>query len=100
MSNDFLREKIKELRQNKILTQKQVGDYIGCSQRVYSNYELGKTVIPPDILAKLAKYHNTTVDYLLGISDRKMICIDGLTTKQAEAVKTIVSEFISGNNNK
>jgi len=100
MYNDVLCKRIKELRQNKILSQKQVGKYIGCSQRTYSGYERGETTIPPEVLIKLAQFHDTTVDYLLGINDRKMVCIDGLTSQQAESVKFTISQFISGNNAK
>ena len=91
-------ERIRELRENKILSQQKVADYLQCDQRTYSSYERGKTTIPPEVLIKLAKLHDTTVDYLLRINDRKMICVDGLTAKQTESVKVIVSDLISGNN--
>ena len=93
-------ERIKELRDSKILNQKQVAEYLNCSQQTYSCYERGETTIPTDILVKLAQLHDTTVDYLLGVSDRKMICVDGLTPKQTEAVKQIISDLISGNGKK
>jgi len=91
-------ERIRELRENKILSQEQVAEYLGCSQQTYSGYERGEVTMPPQILIKLAQLHDTTVDYLLGINDRKMICIDGLTAKQTDSVKLIISDLISGNN--
>lgn len=42
---------------------------LNCSQQVYSNYELGQRDIPTDILIKLARIHNVSVDYILGLTD-------------------------------
>ena len=58
-------QRIKELRENKDLTQKQMGDILNCSQRAYCNYELGKRNIPIDVLIKLADFHGVSIDYLL-----------------------------------
>jgi transcriptional regulator with XRE-family HTH domain len=43
---------------------------LNCSQQVYSNYELGQRDIPTDILIKLSRFYNVSVDYILGISDK------------------------------
>ena len=61
--------RIRDLREDKDLTQKQMAEILFCSQQVYSNYELGQRDIPTEILIKLSKFHNVSVDYLLGISD-------------------------------
>jgi len=53
------------LREDKDLTQKQMGEILSCSQRVYSNYERGDIDIPTAILIKLADFHNVSVDFLL-----------------------------------
>lgn len=58
-------ERIRALREDKDLTQTQMGKILSCSQRVYSNYERGELDIPTDILIKLADFHNVSVDYLL-----------------------------------
>ncbi len=63
--------RIRDLREDADLTQKQMADALHCSQQVYSNYELGQRDIPTAILIALAKYHNTTTDYILGLTDRK-----------------------------
>ena len=63
--------RIRDLREDSDLTQKQMADILNCSQQVYSNYELGQRDIPTAILIALAKYHNTTTDYILGVTDRK-----------------------------
>ena len=63
--------RIRDLREDNDLTQKQVAKILNCSQQVYSNYELGQRDIPTDILIKLAVHYNVSIDYILGISDRK-----------------------------
>lgn len=63
--------RIRNLREDRDLTQKQMGEILNCSQRIYSNYECGDVDIPTQILIKLAKFHKTSVDYLLGLTDEK-----------------------------
>lgn len=63
--------RIKELREDKDLFQKDIASYLGCTQVAYSRYELGQRDIPTEILISLAKFHNTSTDYLLGLTDRK-----------------------------
>lgn len=62
----MLYRRIRDLREDKDITQKEMARMLNCSQQVYSNYELGQRDIPTDILIKLAKFHNTSIDYLLG----------------------------------
>ena len=62
--------RIRELREDKDLTQKQMGQILNCSQRIYSNYECGDVDIPTEILIKLADFHGVSVDYLLGRTDK------------------------------
>lgn len=59
-------ERIRELREDRDLTQAQMAKYLGCTQVCYSNYELGKRDIPLEQLIRLADYYQVTVDYLLG----------------------------------
>ncbi len=61
--------RIRDLREDKDLTQSDVASYLNCSQECYSFYENGKRDIPTDVLIKLAKFHNTSVDYILGLTD-------------------------------
>lgn len=63
--------RIRNLREDRDLTQKQMGEILNCSQRIYSNYECGDVDIPTQILIKLAEFHKTSVDYLLGLTDEK-----------------------------
>ena len=56
--------RIRDLREDKDLTQREMGEILSCSQRVYSNYERGDLDIPTDILIKLAIFYNTSTDYI------------------------------------
>ncbi len=60
-----LYRRIRDLREDKDLTQAQMGKILSCSQRVYSNYECGDVDIPTAVLIKIADFHNVSVDYLL-----------------------------------
>lgn len=62
-------KRIRDMREDKDLTQKELAKALNCSQQVYSNYELGQRDIPTDILIKLSAFYNVSVDYILGISD-------------------------------
>ena len=61
--------RIRNLREDKDLTQKQLGQLLNMSQTGYNQYEIGKNDIPTSILIKLAKFYNTSVDYLLNLTD-------------------------------
>ncbi|MBQ8688885.1 MAG: helix-turn-helix transcriptional regulator [Clostridia bacterium] len=65
--------RIRDLREDHDLTQKEVARKLNCSQQVYSNYELGQRDIPTDILIKISALYNVSVDYILGISDNPKI---------------------------
>jgi len=61
--------RIRNLREDKDLLQKDLAEYLNCSQVSYSYYEIGKRDIPTDVLIKLCHYYDTSVDYLLGVTD-------------------------------
>jgi len=62
--------RLKDLREDNDLVQKQIADVLGIDQRVYSNYETGKREIPTHLVVKLAKYYKTSTDYILGLTDK------------------------------
>ena len=64
--------RIRELREDRDLTQREMSAYLLCSQRVYSNYERGELDIPTEILIRLADFHNVSLDYLLGRMDKRI----------------------------
>ena len=66
-----LYRRIKDLREDNDKTQKQLADYLGMKQPQYYRYENGQRDIPIDILIKLSKYYNVSVDYILGLTDKK-----------------------------
>ena len=63
--------RIRDLREDKDMTQTQLAKVLGMSQTGYSKYETGENDLPTDILIKLARFYNTSVDYLLGETNEK-----------------------------
>ena len=63
--------RIKDLREDHDLTQRQVADYLNIKQNTYSQYETGTRQIPVEVLIELASLYKTSTDYLLGITDCK-----------------------------
>ena len=61
--------RLKDLREDQDLTQKDIAGILGIDQRVYSNYETGKREIPTRLVVLLAKYYHTSADYILGITN-------------------------------
>ena len=61
--------RIRELREDRDLTQRQMAVTLSCSQQAYSNYELGQRDVPADILIKLSRFYNVSVDYILGLKE-------------------------------
>uniref|UniRef100_UPI004056E87B helix-turn-helix domain-containing protein n=1 Tax=Agathobacter sp. TaxID=2021311 RepID=UPI004056E87B len=59
-------ERIRNLREDKDLTQTNIADYLHITQRTYSRYENDERAIPIEVLSKLADLHQTSVDYLIG----------------------------------
>lgn len=59
-------KRIRNLREDNDLKQRELAEILNCSQRIYSNYERGDVDIPTDILIKLADYYNVSADYILG----------------------------------
>lgn len=66
LQGDIMYQRIRDLREDKDLKQREVAEYLNCSQRTYSNYELGQRDIPTDVLIRLANFYNVSTDYLLG----------------------------------
>lgn len=63
--------RIRDLREDSDLTQKEIADILHCSQVCYSNYENGKRDIPTEVLSTLADLYKTSTDYLLGRTTEK-----------------------------
>lgn len=63
--------RIRDLREDRDLLQKELADFLRCTQVCYSNYENGKRDIPTETLIRLAQFYHTSTDYLLGVTDVK-----------------------------
>lgn len=63
--------RLKEIREDNDLLQKEVAERIGITQRNYSYFETGKTMLTEDILKKLASLYKTSIDYLLYETDKR-----------------------------
>ena len=63
--------RLKELREEKDLSQKVVAEYLCVKQNTYSQYENGQRQLPIDALIALARYYHTSTDYILGLTDKR-----------------------------
>ena len=70
-SIDFMYRRIRNLREDHDLTQTEVAKMLNMSQTGYSKYETGENDIPTSVLIRLADHYGTSIDYLLGHTDRK-----------------------------
>ncbi len=64
-----MRLRIRDLREDNDYTQKYVAKYLVCDQSLYSKYERGERPVPLEIMVKLAKLYDTSIDYLAGLTD-------------------------------
>ena len=63
--------RLKDLREDRDYTQKQIAEILCIRQNTYSQYENGQRQLPINMLIALARYYNTSTDYLLGLTDVK-----------------------------
>lgn len=64
-------QRIQDLRVDSDLSQRQISEILHVSQRSYSHYETGTRGIPIEMLIRLADYYNTSIDYLVGRTNKK-----------------------------
>ena len=64
--------RIKDLREDHDKFQKDIAQLLGISQQYYSEYEKGNRTIPINHLITLARYYNTSIDYIVGLSDENI----------------------------
>ncbi|MBO5336369.1 MAG: helix-turn-helix transcriptional regulator [Lachnospiraceae bacterium] len=91
-------EKLKSLRIEKKLTQKQVASRIGLAISAVSSYESGARYPSYDVLVKLARIFHVSTDYLLGITDTRNIDVTGLDDSEIELVSQLVNILRNKNN--
>lgn len=63
--------RLRDLREDAELSQENLAKLLNMSQSGYSKYETGENDIPTNILIALARFHNTSVDYLLGLTNER-----------------------------
>ncbi|MDY3846674.1 MAG: helix-turn-helix transcriptional regulator [Eubacteriales bacterium] len=63
--------RLKDLREDSNLTQSNLADFLHIKQNTYSQYENGQRQLPIAVLIQLAKYYNTSTDYILGLTDKR-----------------------------
>ena len=61
--------RIRDVREDRDYTQKYVSTYLMCDQSLYSKYERGERAVPLEIMVKLAKLYDVSIDYLTGLTD-------------------------------
>ena len=66
-----MKYRIKDLREDKDLKQKEIAEILHIHQTTYSDYELGNLNVPISVLSRLADFYNTSIDYLIGRTDEK-----------------------------
>ena len=64
-------KRLKDLREDNDFTQNYIAKLLGIDQRQYSRYETGKYEMPLEYLIKLCKLYNVTLDYIVGLNDKK-----------------------------
>ena len=64
-------QRLQDLREDNDMTQAEFGEILHVSQRAYSYYETGKRQISVEMLIKIAEYYETSLDYLLGLTDER-----------------------------
>ena len=63
--------RIRDLREDNDLTQKEIAEHLHIKQNTYSQYENGQRQLPIDVLVALAKFYKTSTDYILGLTDQQ-----------------------------
>ncbi len=65
----MLFKRVRELRADRDVKQKQIAEYLKIHQTTYSDYELGNVNFPIEVLIRLAKFYNTSIDYIVGLTN-------------------------------
>ena len=85
--------RLKELRQKKGLTQAQVAKRLSLSKTAISGYENNIKNPSIEVLTQLSILYGVSADYLLGLENRKTLCVDDLNDQQLEVVRILLEEF-------
>lgn len=86
-------ERLKKLRKEKRLTQKQLASMIGVQHSIISFYEVGDRIPSVEIIIKLSSVLHVSSDYLLGIEKREVIDISGLSAEDKKLIRSMVDNI-------
>lgn len=86
-------KKLRRLRKQKHLTQRQLADLIGVQHTIISFYELGDRVPSPEVIVKLASVLHVSSDYLLGLEKKETVDISGLAPNDCGLVRALVDSL-------
>lgn len=67
-----MRLRIRDLREDSDLKQRQIAEYLMCDQSLYSKYEREERPLPLEVAVKLAEYYGVSLDYLVGLTENKI----------------------------
>jgi len=87
--------RLKALRKAKDISQEQLAKRMGITKSMISAYELSMRMPSYQVLLKIARFFNVTIDYLLGLSDDNFLNTSGLTDKQNSILSDLIDEFRS-----
>lgn len=88
-----LGDRLKALRTNKHMTQRQLAQLLGVTKSMVSAYETGIRYPSYDILIRLAGIFGVTTDYLLGRENRRCVSVDGLSDRQVQMIYDLINEL-------
>lgn len=91
-------QRIKEVREDRGLTQQTLGTWINKSKSAVSGYETGSQTPPIEVLMSIASVLNVSLDYLVGRDNRQILSLQGLTERQNKVIQLIVKEFTQPTN--
>lgn len=86
-------QRLKSLRKQRGMTQKQLADLIGVQNSIISFYEVGDRFPSPEIIIKLAAIFHTSTDYLLGVERNRTIDISGLDAEDEKVIRMMVERL-------
>jgi len=89
----MLNEKIKTLRIARGINQVEMAESLGVSKQCISNWENDNIQPSVEMLIKIAVYFNVTTDYLLGMSDKRQLSVDGLSEKQIAHISMLIDDL-------
>lgn len=95
---EYFGMKLRALRQEKKITQKQLAEALGLVTASISSYETGGNYPSAEIIIKLCRFFNVSADYLLGISDTRNFNMTDLTDEQYQTIISLITQFRQLNN--